>query len=281
MYEVLIAFSLLSFANPLHCSALCCADTGLWVYWCCCLTLVNDCRYQICITRCVTLQWLVQAFVSVNWLLAEEPVDLETELAWDFLDYLMLGTTAAPLRRAMTESGLGESIIGGGLSGELRQPTFSLGLKGVDPTNAQKVTLPLPVAHRLHKDLLESWRFSGLPMVSSLELGSMQLCALYWLCMCRLQASVPFWTISACLSDVSMLAVYHTCNLSAYGRMVAFNISYSVGLAVGLRLGHLLEAVSHSLTHGTAVQGETGRSLIQCMFDNIAIVFKKPHFYTV
>ncbi|KAL3139941.1 hypothetical protein ABBQ38_004231 [Trebouxia sp. C0009 RCD-2024] len=80
-----------------------------------------------------------KAFVSVNWLLAEEHVDLETELAWDFLDYLMLGTSAAPLRRALTESGLGESIIGGGLSGELRQPTFSLGLKGVDPANAQKV----------------------------------------------------------------------------------------------------------------------------------------------
>lgn len=82
--------------------------------------------------------------MSVNWLLAEEHVDLETELAWDFLDYLMLGTTASPLRRALTESGLGESIIGGGLSGELRQPTFSLGLKGVDPANAQKVsTLPV------------------------------------------------------------------------------------------------------------------------------------------
>ena len=81
--------------------------------------------------------------MSVNWLLAEEHVDLETELAWDFLDYLMLGTTAAPLRRALTESRLGESIIGGGLSGELRQPTFSLGLKGVDPANAQKVHIPL------------------------------------------------------------------------------------------------------------------------------------------
>ena len=81
----------------------------------------------------------MQAFVSVNWLLAEEHIDLETELAWGFLDYLMLGTTASPLRRALTESGLGESIIGGGLSDELRQPTFSLGLKGVDPANAQKV----------------------------------------------------------------------------------------------------------------------------------------------
>lgn len=83
----------------------------------------------------------LQAFVSVNWLLSEEPVDLETELAWEFLDYLMLGTSAAPLRRALTESGLGERMIGGGLSDELRQPTFSLGLKGVDPANAQKACL--------------------------------------------------------------------------------------------------------------------------------------------
>ncbi len=67
---------------------------------------------------------------------------METELAWGFLDYLMLGTSASPLRRALTESGLGESIIGGGLSDELRQPTFSLGLKGVDPANAQKVCAP-------------------------------------------------------------------------------------------------------------------------------------------
>lgn len=81
--------------------------------------------------------------MSVNWLLSEEHIDLETELAWGFLDYLMLGTTASPLRRALTESGLGESIIGGGLSDELRQPTFSLGLKGVDPANAQKVCLSL------------------------------------------------------------------------------------------------------------------------------------------
>ena len=83
----------------------------------------------------------VQAFVSVNWLLSEEPVDLETELAWEFLDYLMLGTSASPLRRALTESGLGERMIGGGLSDELRQPTFSLGLKGVDPADSQKVCL--------------------------------------------------------------------------------------------------------------------------------------------
>lgn len=77
--------------------------------------------------------------MSVNWLLSEDHLDLETELAWGFLDYLMLGTSAAPIRRALTESGLGESMIGGGLSDELRQPTFSLGLKGVNADDADKV----------------------------------------------------------------------------------------------------------------------------------------------
>lgn len=80
-----------------------------------------------------------KAFVSINWVLSEEPLDLETELGLDFLDYLLVGTSAAPLRKALNDSGLGEAIIGGGLQGELRQPVFSIGLKGADPDNFQKV----------------------------------------------------------------------------------------------------------------------------------------------
>ena len=49
--------------------------------------------------------------------------------AFGFLNYLMLGTSASPLRKALNDSGLGESIIGGGVEDELRQPVFSLGLK--------------------------------------------------------------------------------------------------------------------------------------------------------
>lgn len=49
--------------------------------------------------------------------------------ALGFLNYLMLGTAASPLRKALNDSGLGESIIGGGVEDELRQPVFSLGLK--------------------------------------------------------------------------------------------------------------------------------------------------------
>uniref|UniRef100_A0A061S1H5 Presequence protease 2 n=1 Tax=Tetraselmis sp. GSL018 TaxID=582737 RepID=A0A061S1H5_9CHLO len=80
-----------------------------------------------------------KAFVALNWLLSEDQLDLETELAFGFLNYLMLGTSASPLRKALMDSGLGEALIGGGLEDELRQPMFSIGLKGVEPENMEKV----------------------------------------------------------------------------------------------------------------------------------------------
>lgn len=73
-----------------------------------------------------------KAFVSLNWLLSEEPLDLETELAWGFLDYLLLGTSAAPLRKALNDSGLGEALIG--------VPLLHLLLSGLFPI----LCIPLP-----------------------------------------------------------------------------------------------------------------------------------------
>jgi Zn-dependent M16 (insulinase) family peptidase len=94
-----------------------------------------------------------KAFVSVNWVLTEQPLDLETELALGFLNYLMLGTSASPLRKALNDSGLGESIIGGGVEDELRQPVFSLGLKGVKEEDVGKVEqLILSELERLEKE---------------------------------------------------------------------------------------------------------------------------------
>ncbi|VAI49572.1 unnamed protein product [Triticum turgidum subsp. durum] len=77
--------------------------------------------------------------VCTNWLLSEEPLDVETELALGFLDHLLLGTPASPLRRILLESGLGEAIVGGGVEDELLQPQFSIGLKGVSEDNIEKV----------------------------------------------------------------------------------------------------------------------------------------------
>lgn len=64
---------------------------------------------------------------------------METELTFGFLDHLLLGTPASPLRRILLESGLGEAIVGGGVEDELLQPQFSIGLKGVSEDNIQKV----------------------------------------------------------------------------------------------------------------------------------------------
>jgi len=80
-----------------------------------------------------------KTFLAVNWLLKEDRFDLETELAFSFLNYLMLGTPAAPLRKALESSGLGEALVGGGLEDELRQPTFTIGLKGVKAENVAAV----------------------------------------------------------------------------------------------------------------------------------------------
>ncbi|KAG8072488.1 hypothetical protein GUJ93_ZPchr0006g43322 [Zizania palustris] len=77
--------------------------------------------------------------VCINWLLSEEPLDVETELTLGFLDHLLLGTPASPLRRILLESGLGDAIVGGGVEDELLQPQFSIGLKGVSEDNIQKV----------------------------------------------------------------------------------------------------------------------------------------------
>ncbi|MED6131438.1 Presequence protease 2, chloroplastic/mitochondrial [Stylosanthes scabra] len=77
--------------------------------------------------------------VSLNWLLSDKPLDLETELTLGFLDHLLLGTPASPLRKILLESGLGDAIVGGGVEDELLQPQFSIGLKGVSEEDIHKV----------------------------------------------------------------------------------------------------------------------------------------------
>jgi presequence protease len=52
------------------------------------------------------------------------------------LEHILIGTPASPLRN---NSGLGEDIVGRGLDDELLQPMLSVGLKGIDPSGAEKV----------------------------------------------------------------------------------------------------------------------------------------------
>jgi Zn-dependent M16 (insulinase) family peptidase len=67
---------------------------------------------------------------TTNWLLTDSQ-DAELALGLDILSYILVGTPASPLRKALIDSGLGEDLTGGGVQGELRQLYFSTGLKGI------------------------------------------------------------------------------------------------------------------------------------------------------
>jgi presequence protease len=80
----------------------------------------------------------LKGMITVNWLLPEV-TDAGLNLAFQILEYVLLGMPGSPLKKALIESGLGEDIAGGGLEAELRQLYFSAGLKGIRTEDADKV----------------------------------------------------------------------------------------------------------------------------------------------
>ena len=90
--------------------------------------------------------------VAVNWML-DELVEPETVLALNVLEHILVGTPAAPLRKALTESGLGEGLTGSGIAEDFRQPYFTVGMKGIDEADGGKVeALILETLQKLVKD---------------------------------------------------------------------------------------------------------------------------------
>ncbi len=79
-----------------------------------------------------------KGMVTINWVIGEQP-DITRVLALDVLSYILLGTPAAPLYKALMDSRLGESLTGGGYNDGIREHTFSVGLKGIDPADAAQV----------------------------------------------------------------------------------------------------------------------------------------------
>ena len=71
-----------------------------------------------------------KSMLAVNWLLPET-LDTERALGLSMLAYILIGTHASPLRKALIDSGLGEDLVGAGLEDDLRQMYFSTGLKGI------------------------------------------------------------------------------------------------------------------------------------------------------
>ena len=76
--------------------------------------------------------------VAVNWML-DEVTDPELSLALNVLESVLVGTSAAPLRKALIDSGLGEGLTGSGFADGIRQPYFTFGLKGIDEADGGKV----------------------------------------------------------------------------------------------------------------------------------------------
>ena len=96
-----------------------------------------------------------KAQVCVNWLLTEM-TDPETALSLAILRHILIGTPASPLRKALTDSGLGEDIAGPGLAALLRQSYFSLGLRGTRAIDAPAIeALILDTLRRLADEGLD------------------------------------------------------------------------------------------------------------------------------
>jgi hypothetical protein len=103
-----------------------------------------------------------KARLVMNWLLPETS-DAQTLLALNILTHILLGTPAAPLRKALIDSGLGEDLAGAGLEDEIRQAYFSTGLKGLvvnpdySPAKGDEVeALILNTLHRLAQEGIDA-----------------------------------------------------------------------------------------------------------------------------
>ncbi len=93
--------------------------------------------------------------VQLNWLLPEGH-DPDLTMSLSVLSYALVSTPASPLRKALIDSGLGEEITGGGLSGNLREMSFGIGLKGINIDDAEKVeSLILATLNQLAQSGLE------------------------------------------------------------------------------------------------------------------------------
>lgn len=71
-----------------------------------------------------------KGMLVMNWLLADAQDD-QTILGLSILAFILIGTVASPLRKALIDSGYGEDLVGAGLESEIQQIYFSTGLKGV------------------------------------------------------------------------------------------------------------------------------------------------------
>lgn len=93
-----------------------------------------------------------KGYLTVNWLLPDTS-DPTLSLSLAALSYILVSTQASPLRKALIDSELGEDLAGRGLDGDLRQMTFSTGLKGIPVSKAAEVeTIILETLEKLSQE---------------------------------------------------------------------------------------------------------------------------------
>lgn len=101
------------------------------------------------------------AQLAVNWVLGDS-IDQDFNLSMTILAYILIGTPASPLRKALIDSGLGDDLAGVGLEPDLRQMLFSTGLKGIAIEDAEKVealvldTLQSLVDNGIEEDMISA-----------------------------------------------------------------------------------------------------------------------------
>ena len=110
--------------------------------------------------------------VTTNWLLNHERLSEKESLALVVLDHLLLATTSSPLYKRLIESRIGESVTGGGLSDELLQSTFSVGLKGVSEDDVNRVE---EIVMSTLRDIVESGGFESDAIAASVNSLEFQL----------------------------------------------------------------------------------------------------------
>ncbi|WP_338607420.1 insulinase family protein [Pelagibacterium nitratireducens] len=76
------------------------------------------------------------SFVTLNWMV-DPTDDIEEQLARTVMRRALVGNSAAPLHKALIESGLGEAIISSAI--ELSQPVLNFGLRGADGDDADRI----------------------------------------------------------------------------------------------------------------------------------------------
>ncbi|MGL5820702.1 MAG: insulinase family protein [Sarcina sp.] len=101
-----------------------------------------------------------KSFFSLNFSIGDA-IDGETYLAFEVLAYLLLRTTAAPVKKALMDAGIGKSVSGDYDNG-IKQPYFSIFVKNANKDEKDKfkdvvlTTLENLVKNGIDKELIEA-----------------------------------------------------------------------------------------------------------------------------